>query len=129
MRSLRFVNGRPVSFSTTQFLVLRTALGSGVRAWVLVWDDASWHVSRQTTAWLRAHNQEVKRSGQGVRNLPCPLPVKSPWLNHIEVRWYHGKRQTLKAERVLTRDETQFRICAYYGCTKEPPLDLPEKVA
>ena len=45
---LRFVDGRPVSAVTTQYLAwcceqLRAA---GKRALLLVWDNASWHVSR-----------------------------------------------------------------------------------
>ena len=52
-----------------------------VPVWVLVWDNASWHVSRAVRAWIRTHNQTVKRDGHGVRIVVCYLPVKSPWLN------------------------------------------------
>ena len=128
---LRFVDGRPVSAITTQFLAwCCERLGArGVRVCVLVWDTASWHISRETKAWLREHNRAVKRNGEGVRILPCPLPVKSPWLNPIEVHWYHGKRQTLQAERVLSAEELEARVCRYYGCDHESPLVIPEKAA
>jgi hypothetical protein len=28
----------------------------GRRAMVLIWDNASWHVSKQVKSWLREHN-------------------------------------------------------------------------
>src|SRR5215469_1206990 len=45
---LRFVDGRPVSAVTTQFLAwCCTKLETlGVRVWTLIWDNASWHVSK-----------------------------------------------------------------------------------
>lgn len=64
-----------------------------------------------------------------MRILPCPLPVKSPWLNPLEVHWRHGKRQTAEPGRALTGDELEDRVCAYYHCSKEPHLAIPEKVA
>ncbi len=87
---LRFVDGRPVSAVTTPFLGwLAGALaaeGKGVA--VLVWDNASWHISKEVRGWLRAHNRRVKKSqgrGEGgCRLLACYLPSKSPWLNAIE---------------------------------------------
>ena len=128
---LRFVDGRPVSAITTHFLAwcCERLPARGVRVWVLVWDNASWHISRKAEHWLREHNRTVKRSGNVVRILPCPLPAKSPWLNPIDVHWYHGERQTVEAERVLTKGEMTSRIGACCGRTKEPHLDLPGKVA
>jgi hypothetical protein len=45
--SCRFVTGRPVSALTTQFLQwYRTRLqAQGKTAWLLIWDNASWHVT------------------------------------------------------------------------------------
>jgi transposase len=86
---LRFVQGRPVSALTEQFLAwCCTQLQEAeVRVWVLIWDNASWHVSKRVRAWIHLHNQRVKQSGQGVRILNCYLPVKSPWLNPSEPKW------------------------------------------
>lgn len=91
---LRFVSGRPVSAVTCDFLSWCSArlAAQGVKGLFLVWDNASWHKSQHVRSWLRAHNREVKRSGQGVRIIPCLLPSKSPWLNPIEPKWVHGKR-------------------------------------
>ena len=90
---LRFVTGRPVSHVTTAFLEWTCGqLGEqGHRVMVLVWDNASWHVSAQVRGWLSAHNATVKQTGQGVRILVAGLPTKSPWLNKIEAKWKHGK--------------------------------------
>lgn len=126
---LRFVDGRPVSGVTTQFLAwvcdrLRTL---GKTAWLLVWDNASWHSSREVRQWIRDHNQRVKRDG-GVRIVSCLLPVKSPWLNPIEAHWVHGKRRVVEPARLLRADELAERVCAAYGCVHEAHLAIPEKV-
>ena len=54
---LRFVDGRPVSALTTQFLAwcLARLPQEGKRALLLVWDNAGWHVSKEVRAWIRAH--------------------------------------------------------------------------
>jgi hypothetical protein len=128
---LRFVEGRPVSAVTTAFLAWcggRLA-AQGVTALIVIWDNASWHISQEVRAWLRAHNHTVKRSGQGVRLVPCRLPTKSPWLNPIEPKWVHGKRAVLDPDRLLRADELEARVYAYYGCTPEAHLVMPKKVA
>ena len=78
---LRFVRGRPVSHVTTAFLgwVARRLAARRVRVWVMVWDNAPWHVSAEVGLWLRSHNRAVKRRGHGVRIVACGLPSKSPW--------------------------------------------------
>jgi hypothetical protein len=127
---LRFVDGRPVSAITTQFLdwccTKVAALGKQVLA--LVWDNASWHISQAVRSWIREHNRQVKASGQGVRILVCPLPVKSPWLNPIEPKWLHGKRRVVEPERILSAQELAERVCATFNCAHEQHLSIPEKV-
>jgi len=127
---LRFVAGRPVSAITTQFLDwCGTKLEAlGVPVWVLIWDNASWHISRAVRGWIRTHNRAVKRDGHGVRLLVCCLPVKSPWLNPIEPKWVHSKRAIVEPTRCLTADELAERVCAYHGCPHEPHLTLPDPV-
>jgi hypothetical protein len=84
---LRFVDGRPVSTITTQFLewCCQKLEELGKRVWVLIWDNASWHISREVRRWIGKRNREVKNSGSeaGVRIATCLLPKKSPWLNAI----------------------------------------------
>jgi transposase len=128
---LRFVSGRPVSAVTIDFLAWsceRLAV-QGIRGLLLIWDNASWHKSQQVRDWIRLHNRTVKQSGQGVRIVPCLLPSKSPWLNPIEPKWVHGKRAVSEPERMLSADELEARVYAYYGCTSEAHLVMPEKVA
>jgi len=128
---LRFVDGRPITAVTTQFLAwcCERLEQRRVPVWVLVWDNASWHVSKAVRAWVRQHNQQVKRSGQGVRILVCCLPFKSPWLNPIEPKWVHGKRAIVEPTRLLSTQELADRVCAYYGCSHETHLTIPDKVA
>ncbi len=128
---LRFVAGRPVSAVTTDFLAWcsERLAAQGMTGLVLIWDNASWHTSQHVRRWIRAHNRAVKRTGQGVRFIPCLLPSKSPWLNPIEPKWVHGKRAVSEPARILSADELEQRVCAYYGCDRETHLTMPEKVA
>ena len=125
---LRFVDGRPVSYVTTAFLawVCERLAREHKRVLALVWDNASWHISREVRTWMRQHNQRAKREG-GVRILTCRLPVKSPWLNPIEPRWVHGKRAIVEPARLLTATEVIARVCDYFEAEHLEPLT--QKVA
>lgn len=114
---LRFVQGRPVSHLTTEFLAwgCEQLAAADKKAWLLVWDNASWPISPEVRQWIKQHNREAKANG-GVRIIVAQLPVKSPWLNPIEPRWVHGKRAIIEPERKLTAQELIERVCAYYGC-------------
>jgi hypothetical protein len=121
---LRFVDGRPVSALTTQFLA---DCGDRLAAWgkrvlVLIWDNASWHISKAVRGWIQEHNRQVKRAGRGVRILVCQLPVKAPWLNPIEPKWVHGKRAIVEPARLLSAREVEDRVCAYFGCHPQEHL-------
>lgn len=120
---VRFVNGRPISPVTSAFLqwVLERLAQEDKKALLMVWDNASWHISREVREWIKAHNRHVKREG-GCRLLVCPLPSKSPWLNNIEPKWVHGKRAIAEPDRKLTLNETKERICDYYRCERLEPL-------
>jgi DDE superfamily endonuclease len=125
---LRFVDGRPVSHVTAAFLswVCERLAQEHKRVLALVWDNASWHISREVRTWMRQHNQRAKREG-GVRILTCRLPVKSPWLNPIEPRWVHGKRAIVEPARLLTAAEVIARVCDYFETEHLEPLT--QKVA
>jgi hypothetical protein len=119
---LRFVSGRPVSQVTTDFLewLCEQVQAQGKSVLVLIWDNASWHVSKQVRTWLREHNHAVLQDAQtgkaGVRIIPCWLPTKSPWLNKIEPKWVHGKRAIVEPARLLTAKELKQRVYDYFGC-------------
>lgn len=125
---LRFVEGRPVSALTTQFLeCCCTKLAEqSVPVWLLVWDNAAWHVSKAVRTWIRSHDQQVKREQKGVRILSCYLPVKSPWLNPIEPKWVHSKRAIVEPARLLSAQEVAERVCAYLRCAHETHLSIPD---
>jgi transposase len=128
---LRFIDGRPVSASTTAVLAWWCAKlqAAGKEALLLVWDNAPWHVSRAVRTWIRAHNQRVKWSGRGVRIICCPLPIKSPWLNPIEPKWAHGKRRVVEPARLLSADELIDRVYAAFGSTPAAPLHIHQDAA
>jgi transposase len=126
---LRFVDGRPVSAITTQFLdwCCTTLEAIGKTALLMPWDNAPWHVSRSVTDWIHEHNQTVKQAGKGVRLITCRLPTKSPWLNPIEPHWMHGKRKVASPEHLLTAQELADRVCSCFQCTHEPHLALTDE--
>jgi len=117
---LRFVCGRPVSAVTCLFLAWLTTYfaAQGKRALVLIWDNASWHISQEVRQWIRAHNRTVKQRG-GCRLIMYRLPSKSPWLNPIEPKWVHGKRAVSEPVRTLAVAELRQRICTYDNCALE----------
>jgi transposase len=130
---LRFVDGRPVSGITTQFLqwCSKKLAERGKKVLVLVWDNASWHISKEVRTWIDEHNRGVKKSAneRGVRIIRCQLPKQSPWLNPIEPRWVHGKRRVMEADGLLTAHELVERVCETFNCPHYEHLSVAEKVA
>ncbi len=121
---LRFVEHRPVSETTCGFLewVCQQVSEMGKRVMPLIWDNATWHVSKQVQRWIKQHNAQVKRTAKGVRLILCQLPVKSPWLNAIEPKWIHAKRAIVEPQRKLSTQEIQTRVCDYFECPLLEPL-------
>lgn len=115
---LAFCSGQPNSDYTLLFIpqLLNIARDEGKRLLIMIWDNASWHKSKQVRRWIRSHNQQAKQRGD-VRLLVWLLPKKSPWLNPIEPRWLHGKRAVLEpGQDDLTPHILRDRLCAYYQC-------------
>ena len=128
---LRFVEDRPISAVTTQYLAwcCEKLEKIGKQALLMIWDNASWHISKKCATGFEQHNREVRQTGKGVRIVPCYLPIKSPWLNRIEPHWVHGKRHVVEPARLLTAQELADRVCAHFGCSHESHLTVTEKVA
>lgn len=130
---LRFVDGRPVSGISTRFLAWcsERLRARGKEALVLVWDNASWHVSKEVRQWIGEHNRRVKKGEKrGVRIIRCQLPKQSPWLNPIEPKWMHAKRRVFRADGVLlSAHELAERVCAAFGCPHYEHLYIPENAA
>jgi hypothetical protein len=128
---LRFVDGRPISALTIQFLAWcadQATPPAGIRRLVLFWDNASWHTSRTVRQAVRVHNQHVQRRGQGVVLAPYALPSQSPWLNPIEPKWLHAKRRIVEPERVLSLAEIEARVCQALECPHHDHLSLSNNV-
>ncbi len=128
---LRFVDGRPASAVTTRFLQwsCQKLEALGKRVLLLIWDNASWHISKEVRRWLGSHNREVKRSGEGVRIVSCLLPKQSPWLNAIESKRVHGKRKVVEPDGLLGAYELAEGVCRVFGCPHYEHLSIPREVA
>jgi hypothetical protein len=128
---LRFVDGRPVGSITTQFLRWSSEkLGEiGKKVLLIIWDNASWHVSKEVRRWLGEHNRRVKESGEGVRIVSCLLPKQSPWLNAIEPKWVHAKRKVVEPDGLLGAYELAERVCRVFGCPHYDHLSVTQEVA
>jgi transposase len=128
---LRFVDGRPGSSITTRFLswCAEELEEIGKEVLLLIWDNASWHVSKEVRRWLGRHNREVKDSGRGVRIVSCLLPKQSPWLNSIEPKWVHAKRKVVEPDGLLGAYELADRVCRVFGCPHHEHLIVAQKVA
>jgi hypothetical protein len=57
------------------------------------------------------------------------ITVRADWLNPIEPKWVHDKRKLVELDGLLTARQLAERVCAYFGCSYEPHLVVPEKVA
>jgi hypothetical protein len=128
---LRFVDGRPLSGVTTPFLAWCCAklAAAGKTALLLVWDNASWPISREVSGWIATHNRQVKAENAAGRIVVCPLPIKSPWLNPIEPKWVHGQKRIVEPARLLTMDELETRVSDALGADHVDHLTMPEKAA
>jgi hypothetical protein len=128
---LRFVDSRPVSDITTRFLsgCSEKLEAAGKRVWVLIWDNASWYISREIRGWIASHNRKVKDSGEGVRIISCLLPKKRPWLNSMEPKWVHGKRKVVEPDGLFTAYELADGPCGVFDCPHREYLSIPENAA
>jgi len=78
---------------------------------------------------MRQPNRQGKQGAVGVRFVVCRLPGTSPWLTPIDPPWVHGKRAIAEPDRLLSADELEARVYAYYGCEGETHLIMPKQVA
>lgn len=81
---------------TIEYLKMRSlqCLAQGLKRLYIVWDNASFHVSKKLREWRKEHNRSVRRTG-GVLIHFVLLPSKSPWLNPIEAVFRWLKRRAL----------------------------------
>jgi len=113
---LYFSPGQPNSEHMWLFIIalLDIARQEGKSVVVLIWDNASWHISQRIRQWIRAYNHAAKAAGEP-RLLVHGLPIKSPWLNPIEPCWIHAKRAVCEPDGDLTSTELRRRLCAHFN--------------
>jgi hypothetical protein len=132
---LRFVDGRPVSAITTQFLSWSCqrleALGKKALCFLSLGQCLLAQESKFVKEWIAAHNRRVKNSGHGVRiEYPacCPRRARGSQRHRAKVG-PHGKRKVVEPERVLGAYELADRVCEDFGCVHEEHLSIPQVVA
>jgi len=112
---LYFSQGQPNSLQQWLFIIglLAIARREHKQVVVIIWDNASWHKSKDIRRWIRHYNQRAKAEGEP-RLLTHLLPVKSPWLNPIEPRWVHAKRGVCEPDGDLTPIELRRRLGRHF---------------
>lgn len=115
-----FSPGQPNSEHQWVFIIALLALArqEGKSVVVILWDNASWHLSQRIRQWIRTYNRAAKAAGEP-RLLVHGLPLKSPWLNPIEPCWVHAKRAVCEPDGDLSPPELRRRLCAHF---KTEPL-------
>lgn len=110
-----------------QFIMglLTIARQESKRVVVIIWDNASWHLSKRIRHWIHTYNQLAKQTNEP-RLIVHGLPSKSPWLNPIEPRWVHAKRAVCEPDGYLTPQVLRRRICHYF---KADPFDTSLKLS
>jgi transposase len=111
-----FADGQPNSEKSIAFLstLLAVAKARCQRVLVVIWDRATWHLSKKLIRWVRQHNRQAKQEDQGVRLLTCLLPTKSPWLNPMEPIWLHAKRKVVEPDGDLSVKVLKERLCSHF---------------
>lgn len=112
---LSFCVGQPSSEPMWAFIIHLLAVARAENKWVVViiWDNASWHLSKRIRRWIRDYNRAAKEVDEP-RLLVHGLPSKSPWLNPIEPRWVHAKRAVCEPDGDLRPVELRRRIVQYF---------------
>jgi transposase len=112
---LYFCKEQPTREQTWGFIMalLTVARREHKRVVVLIWDNASWHLSKRLHPWSKDYNFAAKRLHQP-RLLIHYLPAKSPWLNPIELRWMHAKRRVCEPNGDLTPQTLIRRLSCHF---------------
>jgi len=128
---LRFVDGRPVSGVTARFVdrCCARSAAAGKTALLLVWGNASWHLSGEVRGWIADHNRQVEADGAGGRIVARRLPTQSPWLNPLEPKGVHGNKRVVEPARLPPAAELEDRVYRALGADHADHLTMPQKVA
>lgn len=127
-RYTEHVNQWETAVVVQQRLAAHERLGHGTL--VLLWDAASWHKAKALMGWFRTHNQQVGRTGAGVKIVPVMTPVHAFWLNPVEALIGHAKRRVLPCRQFGTVVEQQAALDRHWlqrnlRCARAPsPEDL-----
>ena len=102
----------------------------GHQVLVVPWDPASWHRAHDLIGWIRAHNQQVQRSGTGVKLVPVELPKGAFWLNRVDAIIRQTKGRVLPCRQFTNQQEQRRALDRHWlhrnlRCARTPkPEDL-----
>src|SRR5436305_496083 len=75
--------------------------------------------------WLLGFEDEVWWSRLAHPTLYTWQDGDHPWRNPIEPKWLAGKKRVAEPARLLSAPELEERVCAAFGCDREPHLIQP----
>jgi hypothetical protein len=77
---LWFVEKRPISAITTQYLAwyCEKLEKLGKQALLMIWDNVSWHISKEVRDWTWAHHRQVRQTGRACASCPSTYPAQEP---------------------------------------------------
>ena len=104
---LRFVDGRPVSAVTIDFLVAccQQLASQSVTVLVLIWDNIPLAQESDGSRLAAQPQSDGQANWQWGAHSALPAALQIPWLNPIEPKWVHGKRKVSEADHILSADE------------------------
>jgi hypothetical protein len=86
----------------------------GQRVLVFPWDPATWHLAHDLRGWIRAHNQQVQRTGTGVKLVPVELPKGAFWLNRVDAIIRQTKGRVLPCRQFASQEDQRKALDRYW---------------
>jgi len=98
------------------------------RALLMIWDNASWHISKFVHHWIQQHNREVRQSAGACASCPATCRPRVHGSTGLSLIGCTADVMSLKPTRLLTAQELADRVCQNFGCTHESHLAVTENV-
>jgi hypothetical protein len=130
---LRFVDGRPVSSVTTRFLswCCEGLEALGKKVLLLVWENASWHISRGRSGAGSVPTTDASQAGRpGREDRELPFAQAEPMAEcHRAQVGACAKRKVVEPDGLLGAHELAERVCRVFGCPHHEHFSVTQNVA